>query len=103
MGPCRRQQAALAAREAKDMAGGGELDTNIDEGAAFTLPSGQQVRREAVACGTGQGPRARARWPTGVLYDAAQCRASLVGLHLAAWCTYCVLVCGPWPSWRYTT
>ncbi|GFR43373.1 hypothetical protein Agub_g4445 [Astrephomene gubernaculifera] len=44
----RRQQAALAAREARDMAadGGDELDTNMEEGATFTLPSGQQVEAE---------------------------------------------------------
>ncbi|PNW82090.1 hypothetical protein CHLRE_06g273413v5 [Chlamydomonas reinhardtii] len=47
----RRQQAALAKREAASMAegGDGELDLHLDEGAVFTLPSGQQVEAEKAA------------------------------------------------------
>ncbi|KAG2445305.1 hypothetical protein HYH02_008771 [Chlamydomonas schloesseri] len=51
----RRQQAALAKREAASMAAGGgaggegELDLHLDEGAVFTLPSGQQVEAEKAA------------------------------------------------------
>ncbi|GIL85754.1 hypothetical protein Vretimale_13218 [Volvox reticuliferus] len=49
----KRKQAALALREARDMAveGGaeGDIDTNIEEGATFTLPSGQQVEAEKLA------------------------------------------------------
>ncbi|GLC40923.1 hypothetical protein PLESTF_001056600 [Pleodorina starrii] len=48
----RRKQAALAAREARDMAaedGEGDVDINVEEGATFTLPSGQQVEAEKLA------------------------------------------------------
>ncbi|KAG2502071.1 hypothetical protein HYH03_000564 [Edaphochlamys debaryana] len=48
----KRKQMAQAAREARDMAAGGgadDLDTNVDEGATFTLPSGQQVEAEKLA------------------------------------------------------
>ncbi|GIL59825.1 hypothetical protein Vafri_14549 [Volvox africanus] len=49
----KRKQAALALREARDMAaeGGaeGDIDTNIEGGTTFTLPSGQQVEAEKLA------------------------------------------------------
>ncbi|GLI70303.1 hypothetical protein VaNZ11_015253 [Volvox africanus] len=49
----KRKQAAMALHEARDMAaeGGadGDIDTNIEAGATFTLPSGQQVEAEKLA------------------------------------------------------